>query len=66
MSVQSALFDELNSAFHNRQYMPEELTDSEPLKSEGTAALYLNIMTSSSASVICKMLMLISKVSDVL
>ena len=64
MSVQSALFDRLNSAFHNRQYMPEESMDSESIKSEDIAALYLKIMTSSSASVIYKMLMLISKVSD--
>ena len=44
--------------------MPEELTDSESIKSEDTAALYLKIMASSSASVIYKMLMLASEVSD--
>ena len=46
--------------------MSEGLTDSESIKSEGTAVLYLNIMTASSASVICKMLMLMLEVSDVL
>ena len=66
MSVQSALLDELNSAFHNRQYTPERLMDSESIKSEGIAVLYSKIMTSSSASVIYKMLMSTSEVSDVL
>ena len=46
--------------------MSEELMNSESIKSEGTAALYLKIMASSSASVICKMLMLVSEVSDIL
>ena len=46
--------------------MSEELTDSESIRSEGTAALYLKIMASSSASIICKMLMPISKVPDIL
>ena len=40
--------------------------DSESIKPEGTAVLYLKIMVSSSASVIYKMLMPASKVSDVL
>ena len=64
MSVQPALFDGLNSAFHNRQYMSEGLTDSESIRSEGTAALYLKIMAFFSASVIYKMPMLISRVPD--
>ena len=38
----------------------------ESIKSNSVAALHLNIMTASSAPVIYKMLMLISKVSDVL
>ena len=40
--------------------------DSESIKSEGTAALYSNIMTTSSASVIYKMLMPVSRASDAL
>ena len=66
MSVQPALLDELNSAFYNRQYTSERSTDSESIKSEGTAALCLKIMASFSALVICKMLMSVSEVSDVL
>ena len=66
MSVQSALFNRLNSAFYNRQYISERLTDSESIESEGTAVLYLKIMASSSASVIYKMLMLMSEVPDAL
>ena len=66
MSVQSALLDELNSAFHNRQHMSEGLTDSESIKSKDTAALYLKIIVSSSALIIYKMLMLISEASDTL
>ena len=66
MSVQSALLDKLNSAFYNRQYMSERLTDLESIKSEDTAALYLKIMISSSASVIYKMLMPASKASNAL
>ena len=46
--------------------MSERLTDSEPIKSEGTAALYLKIMASSSAFMIYKMLMLIPEASDTL
>ena len=56
----------MNSAFHHRHYMPEGLTDSESIKSEGIAALYLNIITVLSASVICKMLILMPEVPDVL
>ena len=44
--------------------MSEKLANSESIKSEGTAALYLSIMAASSASVIYKMLMLVSKASD--
>ena len=66
MLVQSVLFDELNSAFHNRQYISEKSTDSESIKSEDTAALYLKIMASSSASVIYKMLMSVSEASNAL
>ena len=66
MSVQSALFDRLNSAFYNRQYILERSTDSESIKPEDIVALYLKIMTSSSALIICKMLMSISEVSDAL
>ena len=66
MSVQSALFNKLNSAFHHRQHMPEGSTDSESIKSEGTAVLHLNIMAASSAPVIYKMLMLMPEVSDAL
>ena len=66
MSVQSALLGRLNSAFYNRQYISEELMDSESIKSEDTAALYLKIMASSSALMIYKMLMLTSEVSDAL
>ena len=40
--------------------------NSEPIKSEDTAVLYLKIMTSSFASVIYKMLMSASEVSDTL
>ena len=40
--------------------------NSEFIKSEGTAALYLKIMISSSASVIYKMLMSVSEVSNAL
>ena len=39
--------------------------NSESIKSDDIAALYLNIMTASSASVIYKMLMPVSKASDV-
>ena len=46
--------------------MSERLTDSESIKPEGIAALYLNIMTASSAPVIYKMLMLIPEVPDAL
>ena len=46
--------------------MSEGLTDSESIKSEDAAALYLKIMASSSISVIYKMLMSASKVSDAL
>ena len=66
MSVQSALLDELNSAFHHRQYISEGSMDLKSIKPEGTAALYLNIMTASSASVIYKMLMSVSKAPDAL
>ena len=66
MLVQPALLNELNSAFHHRQHISEELTDSESIKSEGTAALHLNIMTASSASIIYKMLMLMPEVPDAL
>ena len=66
MLVQSALFDRLNSAFHNKQHMPEGLIDLESIRSKDAAVLYLKIMASSSASMIYKMLMLISEVSDVL
>ena len=66
MSVQSVLLDRLNSAFHHRQYISEGLMDSESIRSKGAAALHSNIMTASSASVIYKMLMLISEVSDAL
>ena len=44
--------------------MSERLTDSESIKSEGTAALCLKIMISPSASMIYKMLMSASEVSD--
>ena len=37
----------------------------ESIKSDSTAALYLNIMTASSASVIYKMLMSVSEASDI-
>ena len=40
--------------------------NSESIKSEGTAALHLKIMVSSSASVIYKMLMLMSEAPDTL
>ena len=40
--------------------------DSESIKSEGIAALHLKIMVSPSASVIYKMLMSVSEVSDAL
>ena len=40
--------------------------NSESIKSEGTAVLYLKIMVSSSASVIYKILMLMSEASDAL
>ena len=66
MSVQSALFEELNSAFHYRQHTSEKLMDSESIRSENIAVLYSNIMTASSAPVIYKMLMLTSEVSDIL
>ena len=66
MSVQPALLGGLNSAFHNRQYTSEGLTDSESIEPEGTAALHLKIIASSSASVICKMSMPVSEVSDIL
>ena len=66
MSVQSALLDEFNSAFHNRQYMSERLMNSESIRSEGIAVLYSKIMASSSASVIYKILMLMPEVSDTL
>ena len=46
--------------------MPEGLTDSESIKSEGIAALYSNIMTASSAPVIYKMLMSAFKVPNAL
>ena len=46
--------------------MPEGSTDSESIKSEDTVALYLNIMTSSSASVIYKMLMPVSEAPNIL
>ena len=64
MLVQSALLNRLNSAFYNRQYTSERSTDSESIKPEDTAALYSKIMVSSSASVICKMLMLMPEVPD--
>ena len=66
MSVQSVLLSELNSAFYNRQYTSERLMNSESIKSEGTAVLYLKIMVSFSASVIYKILMSVSKASDTL
>ena len=66
MSVQSVLFDELNSAFHYRQYISEELMNSESIKSDSTAALYLNIMAASSAPVIYKILMSVPEASDAL
>ena len=44
----------------------EELTDSESIKSEDTAVLHLNIMATSSAPVIYKMLIPAFKVSDTL
>ena len=46
--------------------MSEKLTNSESVKFEDAAALYLNIMTTSSASVIYKMLILVFIVSDAL
>ena len=46
--------------------MSEGLMDSESIKPEGTAALYLKIMVSSSAFMIYKMLMLMSEVPDAL
>ena len=46
--------------------MSEGLMNSEPIKSEGTAALYLKIMASSSAFMIYKMLISVFKVSDAL
>ena len=46
--------------------MSEKLTDSESIRSEGAAALYLNIMTVFSASIIYKILILISEVFDAL
>ena len=66
MSVQPALLDRLNSAFHHRQYMPERLTDLKSIKPEDATALYLHIMATSSASVIYKMSMPAPKVPDVL
>ena len=66
MSVQSTLLDELNSAFYNRQHTSEGSTDSESIKSEGTAALYLKIMAFSSAFMIYKMLISMPEVSDIL
>ena len=46
--------------------MPEGLTNSESIKSDSIAALYLNIMAAPSASVIYKMLMPASEVPDIL
>ena len=66
MSVQPVLFDRLNSAFHHRQYISERLMDSESIKSNDIVALYSNIMTASSASVIYKMLMSVFKAFNVL
>ena len=66
MSVQSVLLDRLNSAFYNRQYISERLTNSESIKSEDTAALCLKIMASSSTLIIYKMLMPTFKASDAL
>ena len=65
MSVQPALLNELNSAFHYRQYTSERLMNLESIRPEGTAALHLNIMTAPSAPVIYKMLMSVSEMPDI-
>ena len=46
--------------------MPERLMDLKPIKSNDTAALYLNIMAASSASIIYKMLMPMSEAPNIL